>query len=363
MGWTRISNSGAIALCIGRKDIALRYKLPVNKKFTATHPNGIVVEYGERYTILPTVPMGGKCEGELYRLKGVHVGRERNSSPLLEFKREGFNNLVYGSIDFFSVVPPTTFLGSEEFDPVFISAQRSDEQGNRIGIGTDVPFDISVTVDYSSSGNNLGSTILSWGAGVTDSGSPVYYTEDFWFTHWERVDGTSLEEDRNQCPDEVDFVFTIYDCNDNIVTRRVFPDAPPIVVEEDRQYSEWQYLSWELFHIMGINVQFFTREVEVGLEYFLELSLFAPLVPREYINVPSPLSIVNEATLVEFREIISPPCTNAFPVIEFQCNCNNICPPLTACRIQRGDTICCYDGRGFLIDVVELGCEEPDCIL
>lgn len=360
--WREIPPPSGILVCLFRKFITLRISLPQEKKFTIIGDGGRVVVYGERYEIRQDKPRGGQCEGKQYQLKGRHQGSNFINPVSNEFDNEGFENRVIGKIENQVILPPNTFLGSTELDPVRIQMTWTDSEGERVGFGTAFPEDLIVFVEYTRFGIPIAPTILSWGRGLIDTGEPIYYTSDFQLTHWERTDGTSLEDDIEECPDEVNFIVTVFDCEDNVVFNGVYPDNPPkVTVEQEEGYAPPEYLTIPLNHVMAINAVFLTDPSTDPLTYIVRLSIFAPLVPPDTIPSLDPID-PGIGSDVRFRDIVSPECTERWAKIEYICDCAEVCPSGTVCKIQTGNAICCYDFTGKLIGSVDVGCEEPDFI-
>lgn len=360
--WQEIPPPSGIAVCLFRKSITLRISLPAEKKFTIIGDGGRVVVFGERFDIRQDKPRGGQCEGKEYRLKGRHQGSNFIDPVTNEFDNEGFENVVTGKIENQMILPPNTFLGSTELDPVRIRMTWTNQFGERVGFGTQFPGDLQVFVIYTRFGIPIAPTILSWGRGVVDSGQPIYFTSDFQLTHWERTDGTSLEDDVAECPDEVNFIVRVFDCEDNLVFNGVYPEKPPQVITEDEMgFSPPEYLTIPLNHVMGFNAVFLIDLFTTPPTYTVRLSIFAPLVPPDDIPSLDPID-PGVGSDVPFRDIVSPICTKRWAKIEYICDCAEVCPSGTVCKIQQGNQICCYDSNGRLLDSVDVGCEEPDFI-
>ncbi len=361
--WRLIEPSApAIGLCFLRKYVTFRIALPVEKKFTIISPGSRLVVFGDRFEITQDKPFGGQCQGKQYRLKGRHQGSNFINPVVGEFDNEGFENVVYGKVTWNRLIPPVTFLGSTEFDPVYVEMSWFDSEGNPQGFGSPFPVDLQVFVLWTNLGIPINVTPLSWGSGIFSFGRRIYYTTDFQFTHWERLDGTSLEDDRIECPDDVGFLVTIYDCDDNVVFVKTYPEAPPtILTEEIPGYAPPEYLEIPLNNIMGANVSFFTDQTVTPIRYITRISLLAPLVPPDLLPDLNPLD-PDEITEVDFRDFVSSECTDRWAKVEYICGRCEPCPQGTLCSIQQGNMICCYDANGNLIGEVEPGCNEPDII-
>ena len=363
--WERVSESGAIGLCLLKEAITLRISLPEPQKFTIIGEGTQVAVYGERYSIEALNLPGGRCSDKFYRIKGTSTNAITGSGNLdcgVLFSDQNANGQFRGAITLFeefekiNLNPDGSIQAIDYFfrlateDNPIPGEFRSEWQFAFADMNPDCYNQFGIDPEQVEQGDRyLFAVPISRSGGDT-----VQYLE------WERVDGTSREQDELECPSQGKWRVQVFDCNEERVFNGIFNGDRPIVKTDPNEgYFPPEYLEIPLNNIMGVNVLFFTDQTTDPIEYVVRLSIFAPLVPPDSIPDLDPEEPGNGSD-VGFREIVSPECTNRWAKIEYICGRCEVCPSGTVCSIQIGNIVCCYNKEGQVIAQIEGGCFEPD---
>ncbi len=371
--WIEITPTiGAFVYCLQEQYITLRISKPANRKFIVSSPGSDIVVFGERFTLEQDRPRGGQCRGERYRLKGILTWQFFGVDDEPDRQDEGYTTNVLGEITDFMVIPPISPPSEDNEEQVLLQAQwtasvNPDGTPNRVGFGTNIPVTLTVGATITNDDNTTANILVKWGLSTIVDNTTTFrerriLIKSFTFTEWERDDGTSLEDDLIQCPDDVGYDLTIYDCENNVVFTRSYPQTPPkIITEEIPGYLPPEYLEVPLNDALGLLVFFQREPLLFPQDYIVRLVLLAPILPPNMIPNFDPL---NPEFGVEtpLLDIPNPPCSDKFAKIEYICGRCEPCPIGTSCSVQKGNVICCFDSEGKLLSEIEAGCNQADVI-
>ncbi|WP_107666490.1 hypothetical protein [Cyanothece sp. BG0011] len=362
------------ALCLGKREITFKIEIPHPKSYRILADNQVQVIAGDRYELSLSSPLGGQCSGKAYRLKGTVKGRYVYLSALSRYKEynntgfegEGFQ-LSGGTLGF---GPITNFSYTiDDFFRVVVNwkdgANRSQPPNQKPGsVQSFIDFDFPFPNDEGILNSRLYETTNNEDLASVHN----YYSDSFNFSHWERTDGTSLEDDINECGSIEQWNLQIYDCDNNLVFNQVY-NKKPFIIEEGEKYQDPIFLTIPLWFITygAMRKQ---EIVEDGITKKCAVIWSSqPFSPNSVVNLKVPLLeppifgfqfTPKNWTLID--KFCSPSCSNEFPKISYSCDCKSQCPPNTVCSIQKGDQILCLDKNGCVLESINAGCIEPDYI-
>lgn len=169
-----------------------------------------------------------------------------------------------------------------------------------------------------------------------------------------RQDGTSVDDDVAQCGGESEWIATVTDCNGDEVFQKSYGETQPTVTSTGSNTANApQYFTVPLRFGESLWVDYSedtsttppTPVVQIGVFGLTVLPTDIPGFDPTDPGVPGFVRI-----LKEFR---SDKCAGSSPKVEYMCNSCETCPPGTACEVQQGNTICCYDELGNKVGEVE----------
>ncbi len=364
MTWTLIEPPGSSFNCLLNQNIIIRVQIPNNNRFTITGDGSKVVVNGDRHEIIANQLPGGKCPGEFYRIKGFATNgitgfNEQNCGEL--FSVVNGNGTFEGPITEFEQFERTFLNNDGSIQAIDYYIRVRDKGGARLSEGrsqwqfafADMNPDCYEQFGIDPEQVEQGDRILFIVPISRSGGDTVNYQE------WERVDGTSREQDEEDCASQSEFTVIVYDCNDEVIFNGVYEERP-IVDKEFDVYDEPIIIKQELYRVMSVQFLFFIEDTPEGSIQCLQIELQAPLVIG-----PLPPGIPTDdqdLVTVPLQTYRSPPCEDRVPLVEIQCDCFDECPPNTHCVIQEGNQICCYDINGNVIQILDDACIDPDII-
>lgn len=335
--WIIPEDGNTATICPFKKEAVIKIEIPVPKTIEVTYKGKTNSYIADRYELSLDKPPGGQGSGKSYKLKGIVTWKYTNG--LNSYTEDGFilvSRLARGPISSFRVEPP--------------NPENRDVNGGLFVIVTWKDYEeVSSYVEWirlASDGFNR--------TRLTHNGSFGIKILNFNFTHWERFDGTSLEDDIAEYGGQAKYVLKLYDCNDNLTETLNYNEKPKIVTK-DKGYFPPVYEKIDLYYVRFVQIRKTQKETSEGIKLCRIIEVANPLLTFSASQSPfsdSPFNFV--------AEYCSPLCSDVYPKISYMCDCMERCPPQTVCSIQQGNKICCLDKDGNVIKQIDPGCFEPD---
>lgn len=350
--WIEASDQLNTLICLFKKEISLKIEIPSPKTIEVTYKGKTNSYIADRYELSLDKPPGGQCEGRLYKLTGIFVGRGEETNggfyALKEWNESTQSYDIEICNNFDDEISFPVLTGKILSIRVFLESGMQKVEvvhNNGNSVITDFPW-----ISPRQTGFCLESGTLIRPYGY------IFESDFFEVTGVKPYDqNISLQEDINECGGEALYTLKLYDCNDNL-TETLSYDEKPKIVTKDKGYMPPIYISKNLYYVNHIEV---LKNVNDNNKLCSEIYLVVPLDVLK-ISEKKPPKPNEEFYRYLVGSYCSPDCATISPKVSYICECTERCPSQTVCSIQQGNKICCLDKDGNVIKQIDPGCFKPD---